>query len=617
MSLNLPFLVAPKKMKKLLLAILLSTLLLSCLSTLISAAPNDLLCAYCPELCGGHSGNPISSGERFYCQPGPAGSNTFTMCKNQPCTVYEKYAYDGQQLYLVEDISWATAVGPVRCSDSGQLAYYRTYGQGTAPMPWISRNMTQGDCLNRSGTVVGYEKGTNRQCPTPYSGATSGEMCLTYTGCLMLPNGIWTNDGLTLTVGGGAGAGENYYFDQNRGWIGFDRGSDVSGAFITDPIGDGAPPANCSKISQGAAYGACQAEQPFLGGPETKGASFAVKVASCFGPADPAEAVDALLRATKFDFPNNEQIANDLEGPLDNLKPANYNPQVSQRTALGKITYDVCEEGTTNWYTVEKEVEFKTPAWVEKMATEGKELASWLAPEGGRGPVLGEQTTNNSLAQAPGEVGTIPHGCKYFYADSYGNCDCLANGTCRGEHGCCPNHWWWGVCAWEDCQPQVRCSAGQLANACPGDFFGGPQPTPTPKICKKYTPQGGNISPEVVCVGGSCQVKNLPRSGLITEIVNGITQTICPGKTFLVTPKVQTPFVQSADTFLREQTFSIFKVSGAEAKEAFKFEHALENAQHEFSASPTTSPSETEIYGQRGVKDSYDWVQDALTPAGY
>jgi len=396
-------------------------------------------------------------------------------------------------------------------------------------------------------------------------------------------------------------------------------------------------------------YGECEADQPFLGGPITKGNSFEIKITSCFSSVNnPSERIQALLKTINLDFPNNQKIAVHLhQNTLKKLTPPSYTPVVQKKSALGKITYEVCEKGTSNWFNVENEVEFKTPEWMNQMADTGEELAKMLLPSGSNGfsfknsslasfnpqeKILGE--TSSLLAQAQ-EAGTIPHGCKYFYADNYGDCSCLQKGTCRGEHGCCPNHWWWGICGWEDCQPENRCSQGDLQRACPGEFLGrptGPTPPPTPKMCEDYSPQGESLTPEVVCVSGNCILKDrvgnpanslfnsLIQAGLsitqaLQEVLSHFSFPICSTKNYIVTPIIQTPYVFQADNYLRNAAFSIFKVPNNDTQESFELKHAIQNSTQGSEASPLTSySSEVEIFGQAGVKNSYEWVQKALLP---
>jgi len=86
--------------------------------------------------------------------------------------------------------------------------------------------------------------------------------------------------------------------------------------------------------------------------------------------------------------------------------------------------------------------------------------------------VLGEKII---LAQAAPD---FPYGCKWYYSTNPSDptdCSCMASGNCRGEHGgCCPPHGFWGVCGWDDCQPQIRCP-NPPENGCPGAWIvGGP-----------------------------------------------------------------------------------------------------------------------------------------------
>jgi hypothetical protein len=131
-------------------------------------------------------------------------------------------------------------------------------------------------------------------------------------------------------------------------------------------------------------------------------------------------------------------------------------------------------------------------------------------PAGARikGPIIAAPQ-GTLLAQA-GEVGNIPHGCKYFYADAYQDCSCMATHSCRGEHsgsGCCPPHYWWGICGWEDCQPDIRCSPGELTHACPGDSWA---PSPGPVDPCPDTPETGEEMCQKESVPGPPQTAACP-----------------------------------------------------------------------------------------------------------
>lgn len=674
------------------------------LFTLISASPakaaNDLLCYYCPELCGSSSGTPISSGEYFYCRPTADGSNFFTICKNQDCSSYEKYQYDSSSIYLVEDTSWATESGPVRCSDSGKPAFYRTYqNNSNKPMLWVKRDLDLNQCTAREGIIVSYELETGRECPAPYTGTTISKICATHQGCVSLPTGVWTNNGLILSITEGGGAGESYYFDASSGWIGFTWGGNT-GNYSIKPINSGDPPESCLKISS-QKYGACQADEPFKNASITKAESFAVKITSCFGsPQDPSKAINAVIKTISLEFPQNQKIATQLHTQtLKKLTPFNYYPAVQKKSALGKITYEVCEEGTSNWFNIEKEVEFKTPEWMKEMANSGEELAKMLVPSqnSNQTSFIQKNTTNNKYSLVLGEKDnslaqshsyslnispqitplggnnysvcwlfqpqadcglfdlsgnlSVSVGGRNVYASQWGpvrsisspyRCDYAPfNGPISltanpGENiSVCVSVTNLNHHCGEDPRPYlstcVSCeigSNGEILNC-----GGLPIPTPTPRMCEGYSPRGETMTPEVVCVAGQCFLKDRtsnPAFGLLQSLLNaGLSLAealqriflqynfpLCQEKTYFVTPQIQTPYAWEADASIRNKTLSIFKISSDDnANQAFEFKHALQNSTQEIKASPATQyPSLAEIFGQAGVKNSYDWVQKALTP---
>jgi hypothetical protein len=448
-------------------------------------------------------------------------------------------------------------------------------------------------------------------------------------------------------------------------------------------------------------YGECQADQPFLGGPITKGDSFEVKITSCFGSVDnPSEKIQALLKTINLDFPNNQKIATHLhQETLKKLTPPSYTPRVRKKSALGKVAYEVCEQGTTNWFNVEKEVEFKTPEWMNEMADTGEELAKMLLPPGSSSfsfnntslassnsqeKVLGE--TNNLLAQKHSYSMNISPQVTPLGGNNYSVCwsfqpkaegcglyDVSGNLSVNVDGKNIYGSFWGPVravsgpylCSYAPFPGPISLSAspGSTISVCvnvtgvnhncgedPRPFLSGcasckigphgevqgcgaaPLPTPTPRMCESYSSKGENLIPEIVCVAGNCVLKDkvsnpanslfnsLIQAGLsitqaLQEVLSQFSFPLCSTKTYIVTPILQTPYTFEADNSLRTATFSIFKVPSNDTKRAFEFKHAVQNSTQGSEASPLTSyPSEVEIFGQAGVKNSYDWVQKALLP---
>jgi len=183
------------------------------------------------------AGNNISSGEYFIRE----GDNPFKICKSG-CANYEKFRHNGY-VYHMEDTTWATAEGDVTCSDTGIKAFYRRYGSYgvncnnhtsfEVGVPWVPKIMKVGETFTHPQSIVGFEEGTGRCCPTRYSGNLPHLMSLVYKGCVRFPTGVTSQNAIILRWGAGA---ENFYYDDGRGWIGWDRGVLGSGNYITDPI---------------------------------------------------------------------------------------------------------------------------------------------------------------------------------------------------------------------------------------------------------------------------------------------------------------------------------------------------------------------------------------------
>ncbi|MBI3397530.1 hypothetical protein HY045_03580 [Candidatus Woesebacteria bacterium] len=252
-------------MRKIIFAI--TFLVLMAISVSKTSAQVNTLCAYCPDLrpqCSGHSGNQVG-GEFFQCRPGSinpsTGRGTFTICKNENCDNfsnpkqldYEKYEFDGNGIYLVEEGLWAGGKGINRCSD-GSIAYNRRFAEnGTPGIRWLPTNLNVGDTFQQVGRVQGYSTSTRAECTTGPDPAQQldSRVGVTYKGCIQFANGNWTNNGVILSVTSGAGAGENFYFDTNRGWIGFDRG-DNNGNYSSTQLDSGPPPVGCRLVGGGA-----------------------------------------------------------------------------------------------------------------------------------------------------------------------------------------------------------------------------------------------------------------------------------------------------------------------------------------------------------------------------
>jgi len=446
-------------------------------------------------------------------------------------------------------------------------------------------------------------------------------------------------------------------------------------------------------------YGNCQADQPFLSGPITKGNSFEVKVTSCFRSIeDPSKEIQTLLKTLNLEFPNNQEIATHLhQETLKKLTPPSYTPAVQKKSALGKITYEVCEKGTFKWFNVENEVEFETPKWMNEMADSGEELAKMLLPPGLSGlsfkktslassnpqeKVLGK--TNNLLAQRHSYSMNIspqvtPLGgnnysvCWSFQpqAEGCGLSDVSGNLSINIDGKDVYGGFWGPVrtvsgpylCNYAPFPGPVSVSAspGSTISVCvnvsgvnhncgedPRPFLSGcvsckigpngevqgcgasPLPTPTPRMCEGYSPQGEGLNPQIVCVAGNCILKDRignPANSLLESLIQASRNAaqalqevlellpLCPTKTYIVTPLLQTPYTFETDNHLRTTTLSIFKVPTNDARTAFQFKHAIQNSTQGSKASPLTSySSQVEIFGQAGVKNSYNWVQKALMP---
>lgn len=219
----------------------------------VFAQQNNMLCSYCPELCGGSSGTQVG-GEFFKCEPGSVnpqtGRGTFTIYKNQDRTNFEMFQYDKNGIYHYQENIWSGGQGDNICQDTGNKTFIRRFGPDGQAMKWADSTMNVGDCVSQIGYIKAYDAVTGNECsntgPDKPPSSVNNSFCLSHKGCVKFSNGVRSDDGYVLTVTSGAGAGENFYFDSNQGWIGFDRGSS-DGNYASNPIDTGPEPANCKE----------------------------------------------------------------------------------------------------------------------------------------------------------------------------------------------------------------------------------------------------------------------------------------------------------------------------------------------------------------------------------
>lgn len=205
----------------------------------------------------GGPGNNMSTGEFFKVIPEPDGY--FRIQKSVDPRYYERFRVQNGMIYHVEEATWATEEGNVKCLDNGADAS-ATYAGGQTE--WAPVNVTPGvefDTLG--GEVVGVEKGTTRVCPTKYAGGFGPRrMKLSHQGCVTFPNGVTSDDAIVLDITQGPGIGEQFIYDVNRGWIGFSRDGGKDGAYITDTLSTAThAPGECKLIQVTAVGKRCPA----------------------------------------------------------------------------------------------------------------------------------------------------------------------------------------------------------------------------------------------------------------------------------------------------------------------------------------------------------------------
>jgi hypothetical protein len=220
--------------KSLVLAILVTIL------TFFSAKPTQAAVDLLPYFTGNGTGNNISSGEYFKTD---VGNGTFTINKSRDPGYYEQFKYDNSYIYHVKDTTWATETGDVEC-DNGDEADLSYAGGSTQ---WVPRQMEIGKSYSTPITVQGISSSTGKSCNTPHNGSTTRTVTLEYQGCITFPTGATSANAIELTINAGPGAGEHMYYDAERGWIGFNRGEDGTGAYVTDAIDS--PTSGCKVVT--------------------------------------------------------------------------------------------------------------------------------------------------------------------------------------------------------------------------------------------------------------------------------------------------------------------------------------------------------------------------------
>lgn len=181
----------------------------------------------------GSSGTSMSTGEFF--KVIDEGNGYYKILKSRDSKYYERYRVVGDKVYHVEDTTWATEEGDVKCIDSGNDAAI-TYEGGQ--LEWAPTSMSTGQNYEtKGGRIIGRDKVTGKDCQTRYSGQVNNRKIeLIHQGCITFPNGVTSDDAVAMRITEGLGAGETFYYDSGRGWIGFSREDGVDGAYVTDPI---------------------------------------------------------------------------------------------------------------------------------------------------------------------------------------------------------------------------------------------------------------------------------------------------------------------------------------------------------------------------------------------
>lgn len=173
------------------------------------------------------------------------GRTGFYIVKNRPGDVFEEFTVDGQYIYHLKDTSWATANGNVQCngSDAGftlidgcmeQSAAANAVNTAQEGAKWFPVCMQAGQEYAFPTTVVGFDKSSCTTCNAPFTGCGVRTVKITEAGIngqITLPDGqksVPLTNAIRVEITGGPGAGENYIYDPEYGWIGFGRTAQIT-----------------------------------------------------------------------------------------------------------------------------------------------------------------------------------------------------------------------------------------------------------------------------------------------------------------------------------------------------------------------------------------------------
>jgi len=227
-----------------------------------------IVCLFCPSIASmegekisllpyflATSGHKMSSGEYFESEQ--AGQEFF-IYRDEEYISWKKFKYDADYIYHIEDSPWIMDLRKeIKCEDTGNPAFYRTYNQAGVKCEnyeshenelggvWSPLEMSAKESYSQTVSIVAFdqkdfdEEEIYRCCTSKYTGDIPYTITLTYQGAIQLPSRAIAKDGLILTIQLENEYKENFYFDNDKGWIGWDQGSAESGKYITGWEGDG------------------------------------------------------------------------------------------------------------------------------------------------------------------------------------------------------------------------------------------------------------------------------------------------------------------------------------------------------------------------------------------
>lgn len=377
------------------------------------------------------------------------------------------------------------------------------------------------------------------------------------------------------------------------------------------------------------------------------GKSFIVTRTVCWERYD--QVIKAIIRALQFRVSKNKPIAENLKGVNRLLIPPGKENQNKAHEAVGEVSFEVCELNTHNWFPVEEKIKVSIPSSYQQASTNVFQVAGYLNPPGKVSRSLSQKKDVSS--EKRGVILASPQG-EGDYLDIT-NFSCSAKGwqvSCQlsvnaGRTG----HVWAHINGQmvgfnaigdglvyyyqttlplqtkeyrltatvvnHDLQPKLTASAScvLILNERGDGSCSGKGVPPQPPLCQPRDNQGEPLEDEERAVEG---VVRFPlRHGLVRELFEKLLATtgVCRTIDFVFTPLVSIPFTFPEEKVQRERVYQVFAPPGSE--EHYLFRHASSLSQFGIiEGTEEQRETEVDIFGQKGVRNAYEYTLKLLSP---